>query len=385
MSAGTNGYDTGRTQWLEGWEAIRKRPGMYIGSTREAGLHQMVFEVAGRAVNEVLAGRADSVEISLGRDGRLCVADDGPGVPTEAGTGGMSGTGVEAMLTRRHSGSGGRNTVSLFAMGPCVATALSSRLTAEARFGGLRWVHEYARGLAIAPPMVVGPAARSGMSISFLPDADIFGTAAVSFDVLTARFRELAYLNRGLEITMTDARSTGPARATFRFPGGARDFVAVLGPGADAPVHQDVIGFEREDPRMAGTMEVALRWSAAARERIRSFANSRPTPQGGTHEEGFRRAVAAALSTYARRHRLLTAAEPDLHPARTGQGMTAVVSVKLDRPEYQGATHGMLGNRAAHLCVREAVQDHLLTWLDKHPQQAEAIVARVTHGLCPRP
>ncbi|MFE7331383.1 ATP-binding protein [Streptomyces sp. NPDC057565] len=386
MSKETNRYDATHIEVLEGVEAIRKRPGMWVGSTSERGLRQLVFEVVGRAVNEVLAGRADSVDVALTPDGGVRVADDGPGVPVEA-AGDTGGPSLETLLTRLHAGAepGGRHAVAVSPFGSGVglgvANALSSRLTAEVRREGVRWVQEYACGVAVTPPTAAGPATGSGTTIAFRPDVDIFETVECSFAVLAERFRELAFLNRGLDISLTDERSPGESRSErFQFPGGARDFVAFLERGAGTPVHPDVIGFEREDTHMAGTVEVALRWCDSPTERVRSFANGRPTPEGGTHVTGFRDGVAAAVNTYAREQQLLTAADPDLGADRIGEGLTAVVSVKLDRPEFLGATMGRLGNTAVRACLAEAVREHLGRWLEGHPEQAVAVIGRIVQG-----
>ncbi|MGW7328351.1 DNA gyrase subunit B [Streptomyces sp. NPDC054840] len=386
MSEDAIRYDASHIQVLEGREAIRKRPGMYVGSTDERGLHQTVFEVVGWAVNKVLASRAGSVDVTLMVDGGVRVADDGPGVPVAA-AGDTGGPGLELLLTRMYTGAerGGRHAaaMSLFAMGPCVTNALSSRLTAEVQSEGLRWVQEYARGVALTPPTAVGPATRKGNAIAFWPDTDIFGTVECSFDVLVERFRELAFLNQGLSISLNDERSPGltqPVR--FQFPGGAGDFVAFLDAQSGPPVHPEIIAFEREDLRMAGTLEVALRWCGSRRERVRSFANSVPTPEGGTHDLGFRDGVAAVVTSYARQGRLLTAADPDLCADQISEGLTAVVSVKLDHPEYLGATHGRLGGAAVRPCVAEAVREHLGTWLEGHPEQAAAVVDRIVRNTC---
>ena len=386
MSGESIRYDATRIQVLEGWEAIRRRPGMYVGSTGERGLHQLVFEVVDRAVNEVLAGRACSVDVTLTPDGCVRVADDGPGVPVEA-AGDTDVPGLEAMLTSMRAGRNprGRHAVAmgLFGAGLCVTNALSRRLTAEVRREGVRWVQDYERGVAVAP---AGTASGSGTVIAFRPDADIFDTVDCSFDALAERFRELAFLNRGLVISLTDQRPQGGSRSVrLQFPGGARDFLAFLVARAgkaegkaEAPVHPDVIGFEREDPRMAGTVEVALRWYYSPGERVRSFANSSPTPCGGTHETGFRDGVAAALSAFARERQLLEAADADVGADRIGGGLTAIVSVKLDCPEFEGATRGVLGGGAVRACVAEAVRAHLGTWLEEHPERAMAVVSRIT-------
>ncbi|WP_328551538.1 DNA gyrase subunit B [Streptomyces sp. NBC_00358] len=378
-------YDAAHIQVLEWPEAVRKRPGMYIGSTTERGLHQLVFEVAGRPVNEALAGRAGVVDIALMSDGGVRVTDDGPGIPVGVDAD-AAGPGLEALLTRFQAGArhGGRHeaAMSALAVGPCVTTALSSRLKAEVRRDGVRWVQEYVRGASLTPPTVAGPATGSGTTITFWPDIDIFGTAKCSFAVLAERFRELAFLNRGLDVSLTDERPQGGPRAErFRFPRGTRDFVTFLEEPAAVPVHLDVIAFEREDPRMAGTLEVAFRWSDSREERIRTFANGRSTPDGGTHAAGFRDGVAAAMTAYARAHRQLTLTDDDFDADRISEGLTAVVSVRLDSPEFHGATRGFLGGDTVRSQVAEAVRAHLTAWLEGHPDQAAAVISRMLQGI----
>ncbi|MFD8733629.1 ATP-binding protein [Streptomyces sp. NPDC059618] len=381
MSEDTTGYDASHIQVLEGWEAVRKRPGMYIGSTGERGLSQLVFEVADRAVNEALARGSGSVGITLMADGGVRVADDGPGVPPA----GPDGAGLEALLTRVRAatGPGGRHDVPLgfSGLGPGVVNALSSRMTAEVRREGVRRVQEYARGVAVTPVIEAGAATGSGTSITFWPDADVFTTSEFSFDALAGRFRELAFLNRGLEVSLTDRRGPGESRSVrFGSPDGVRDLVAFLDGRLAEPALTEIVSFEHEDPRMAGVMEVAFRWCGCRDERIRGFANSRPTVEG-THTSGFRDGVAAAVTAYARERRLLSAADPDVGGDRIGEGLTAVVSVKLDRPEFGGATWGVLGNAEVRGCVGQAVQEHLGRWLREHPVRAAAVTDRIVRGV----
>ena len=379
-------YDAAQIEVLEGREAVRKRPGMYVGSVTERGLHHMVFEVVGRAVNEVLAAGAGSVDVTLTPDGGVRVVDDGPGVAFEADTGrDSSGPGLEALLTSLHTGSepSGRHKadVAPFGAGLLVPNALSSRLTAEVRYEDVCWSQEYARGVALAPPAAMGPATGTGTTIAFWPDAEIFETTWCSFALLAERFRQVAFLNPGLGISLTDERPAGGIRAVrFQFPDGVRDFVAALDAEAGAVLHPDVIGFEREDPRMAGTMDVALLWGRSRDERVRSFANSRATAEGGTHVDGFRDGLAAAITAYARRLGLLTAADPDPVADRIGDGLTAIVSVKLDRPEFLGATRGLLGGPEVRSCVAAAVREHLDGWFEEHPKRAAEIVDRIVRG-----
>lgn len=382
MSGEGTGYDAARIEVLEGREAVRKRPGMWVGSTGERGLHQMVFEVVGRAVNQVLADSSGSgfVDVTLTSDGGVRVSDDGPEGSVEA-AGDTGGPDLEALLTSFHAGPElrGRHItdVGQFRAGLFVVNALSSRLTAEARCEGVRRAHEYARGVEVVPPAAVGPATGSGTTIAFWPDSEIFETTRCSFAVLAERFRQVAFLNRGLGISLTDERPAGGVRAvSFRFPEGVLDLVATLDAETGSGVQPDVIGFEREDPRMAGTMEVALLWTGSREERIVGFANSRATREGGTHVDGFRDGVAATVIAYAR-ERGLPAADLDPRDDRICRSLTAVVSVKLDRPEYLGATGGLLGNTEVRDCVGEAVREHLGNWFEEEPERAAQFVDRV--------
>jgi len=379
-------YDAADIKVLEGREAVRKRPGMYVGSTGERGLYHLVLEVIDRAVSEVLAGRAGSVDVTLTADGGVRVVDDG------AGDGGSSVPDLEVQLTSFHLGSGpiGRRAtvIAPFHMGLFVANALSSRLTVEVRGEGTRWVKEYARGAEVEQADAVGPltgdvgsATGSGTTISFWPDAEIFETTWCSFPVLAERFRQLAFLNRGLAISLTDERpADGPRRVLFQFPDGVRDFVAALDAEAGAALQSDVFGFERVDERMAGTMEVSLLWGGSRGARIRGFANSLATHEGGTHVDGFRDGVVDAVTAFARERDLPAASDLDARADLIVESLTAVVSVKLDQPEYLGATRTLLGNADVRVCVAEAVREHLGDWFAEQPKRAEEVVDRVVRA-----
>nr|WP_237694520.1 hypothetical protein [Streptomyces sp. SID2563] len=315
---------------------------MYIGSTGPRGLHVLVYEIADRPVNGTPAGRAASVDITLTADGGVRVADD---VAGEA-----DGPGLEAWLTRTGPGTGfqGRDRVLLggFGVGPAVVNALSRRMTAEVRYDGVLWAQEYARGAAVTPLTETGTTARNGTVITFWPDADIFGSAECSADALEDRLRDFVGFLDGHE--------------------------AAHGPG-------DTIAFVHEDSRMAGVMDLAFRWCDRSGERVRSFANSRAT-LSGTHVVGFRDGVAAAVSTYARESGLLAPMDPDVPADRVGEGLTAVVSVKLDRPEFLGAIREQLGNIEARACVARAVREHLGQWLRADSERAAAVVGRIVAG-----
>lgn len=288
------------------------------------------------------------------------------------------------------SGLIGRRTavIAPFGLGLFVANALSSRLTVDIRGEGTRWAKEYARGVEAEQRSTVGPltgdlgsATGSGTTISFWPDTEMFETTWCSFPVLAERFRQLAFLNRGLAISLTDERpADGVRRVLYQFPDGVRDFVAALDAEAGASLHSDVFGFEGEDARMAGTMEVALLWGHARGARIRGFANSLATREGSTHLDGFRDGVVAAVTEFARERGLPTASVLDARADLIVESLTAVVSVKLDQPEYLGATCTLLGNAEVRICVAEAVREHLGNWFAEHPERAAEIVNRIVRG-----
>jgi DNA gyrase subunit B len=341
-----------------------------------------VLDAVRPAVNGAVAKGGGHIDVTLTADGGVRVADDGPGVPFEDPDEGVTGElGLESLLTSLRTGPepSGRHIVFLapLGVGLFVVNALSSRLTAEVRREGTHQVQEYARGVALAPPTTVGPATGSGTTITFWPDTEIFETTQCSFGVLAERLRQVTFLNRGLRISLTDERPTGGLRSVrFQFPEGVRDFAAALDAETGLGAPPDIVGFEREDPRMAGTMEVALVWHSR-HKRVHSFANSIATHEGGTHLEGFYDGVTAAMTAYARKRELLSAPDPGLDPDRVGARLTAVVSVKLDQVEFHGATRTLLGNTPVRACVAEAVEEHLGTWFEEHPEQAARIVEEV--------
>ncbi|MFG2570907.1 DNA gyrase subunit B [Streptomyces sp. NPDC048567] len=376
MDERVTAYEESDIQVLYAAAAFRKRPGMYIGSTGPRGLHALVYEVADRAVNEALGGRATSVDVTLTADGGVRVADDAAG--------GADGPGLEVRLTRTgpRTGVRGRGHVPLSSsgLGPAVVNALSRRMTAEVRHDGVLWQQEYARGAAVTPLAEAGTAAGNGTVITFWLDAEIFGAAELSAGALEDGLRELAFLNRGLDLSFTDLRRPDEGHSVrLCFPWGTRDYLDFLDCHGAAHGADDTIAIEQEDSRMAGVMDVAFRWCDCPGERLRSHANSQATLQG-THVVGFHYGVTAAVNAYARERGLLAHTVPDVPADRIGEGLTAVVSVKLDRPEFLGVVHEQLGNSEVRACVAQAVEEHLGQWLRAHPERATAVVRRITAG-----
>ncbi|MGW4996208.1 DNA gyrase subunit B [Streptomyces hydrogenans] len=369
-------YDAAHIEVIQGLEAVRRRPGMYVGSTGSRGLHGMVMGVFEHAVNETAAGGRRAVEVTLTADGGVRITDHGPGVPftTPADDG---GPGLEDRLCHFQGGRPpiGRDRVWAWSgsHGLTVTNALSTHLTAEVHRCGEHWIQEFACGTALAPPVVAGPSGRSGTTFAFHPDPGIFETVDCSFAFLGERLREVAFLLPGLDVTLTDERpADGPAVQRYRFPGGVRDLALSLA----APRHPEppphVLAFASDDPRMAGVLDVAVVWTEE--QRILGYANGRATPQGGAHLEGFRQGLADAFTAYA------GAYGPDSPGGDTAvtDRITAVVSVRLDEPEFEGATLTALGGDAVRACVQEAVRDHVLAWLAERPERAARLMERWT-------
>ncbi|MCB5166470.1 DNA gyrase subunit B [Streptomyces bambusae] len=350
MSEDRAGYDATHIELLGEAEAVRLRPGMWLGSVGERGLHQAVFGVVEWAVNEVLGGRGERLAVTLHGGGSVRVAVSGAsGVPCAD-----DGTGLEELLTSHHPGARRcdrrRVGVGVFGNGPFLTNALSSRLTAEVRRGGTGWVRTFERGVAVGEraPVTGTDGGGDATVIDFRPDGDIFETVVCSYDALAERFRELAFLYGGLDLTLTDARRPDAPRSNrFHFPAGAADFVAFLAGTATAPAP---FHFVHDDPRMNGSVEVALKWRhAPGGDHIRTFVNGWATTDGGAHLTGFHEGLRTAVAALADEHRFTPA-------------VTAVVSVKLDHPDLTGATRRTLSGPAVHTCVADAVAEHLRSW-----------------------
>ncbi|MEV7420014.1 DNA topoisomerase (ATP-hydrolyzing) subunit B [Streptomyces sp. NPDC089919] len=399
-------YDAHAITVLDGLAAVRKRPGMYIGSTGERGLHHLVQELVDNSVDEALAGVADRIDVTVLADGGVRVTDNGRGIPV-----GMHPAeqrpALEVVLTVLHAGGkfgGGGYAVSggLHGVGLSVVNALSTRLSAEIRTDGHRWTQEYANGAPTAPLTRHEATAETGTSLTFWADGSVFETTAYSFETLSRRFQEMAFLNKGLTLTLTDERpaarqtagagdaasdSAGepPARTvSYRYDGGITDFVAHLGARKGEPVHPSVISFTAEEPERLLSVEVALQWNSQFTDSVYSYANTIHTHEGGTHEEGFRTALTALVNRYARERRLLREKDGNLTGEDVREGLTAIISVKLGEPQFEGQTKTKLGNGEARGFVHRVVHEQLTDWFARHPAEATEIVRKATRAATAR-
>jgi DNA gyrase subunit B len=370
-------YDAQDITVLEGLEAVRKRPGMYIGSTGMRGLHHLVYEVVDNSVDEALAGHASRVDVTIHPDNSVTVVDDGRGIPVAV----MEKEGrpaVEVVLTVLHAGGkfgdGGGYKVSggLHGVGVSVVNALSETLKVEVRRDGHAWTQEYDRGTPRYDLVKGEPTKETGVTITFLPDADIFETLDFDFSILEQRLRETAFLTRGLKITLIDERSGGH-HVEFQYEGGIEDFVRYLNEGKD-PVQQKVVFFEGESTE--GAVEVALQWNSSYQEAVFSFANNINTHEGGSHLSGFRSALTRTLNRYAREKGELKEKDDNLSGEDVREGLTAVISAKLADPQFEGQTKTKLGNPGMEGFVASIVNQKLAEFLEENPAEARQIIRK---------
>jgi DNA gyrase subunit B len=364
---------------LEGLEPVRKRPGMYVGSTGSRGLHHLLYEVVDNSVDEALAGRADRIEVTLHPDNSVTVTDNGSGIPVDV----MKDQNMPALtvvLTKLHAGGkfGGQGykvSGGLHGVGVSVVNALSERLTAEVRRDGKLWQQEFSRGDPTSDLKAIGKAEKgeSGTTISFLPDAEIFEEVEWEWDTLVQRLRETAFLTQGLRIVITDERAGGET-AEFHYEGGIRDFVAYVNEAKD-PVHKHIIYFEGENGDQ-GKVEVAMQWSTKYVDSVYSFANNINTHEGGTHLSGFTAALTRTLNKYARSMELLKEKEENLEGEDTREGLAAVISVKLREPQFEGQTKTKLGNPGVRGLVEQTVNAKLSEFLEENPSEARQIIQK---------
>ncbi len=408
-----SGYDASAITVLEGLEAVRKRPGMYIGSTGPRGLHHLVYEVVDNSVDEALAGYCSHIDVTLTADGGVRVADDGRGIPV----GIVESEGkpaVEVVLTVLHAGgkfggSGYAVSGGLHGVGVSVVNALSHRLEVEVRTQGNVYRQSYRDGVPQAPLEKGEPTDRTGTTVTFWANGDIFETTEYDFETLRTRFQQMAFLNKGLSISLTDERPrhTGtedeitdasaakaaheadgiteaegngvPARRTvsFKYDGGLVDYVAHLNGAKKAElVHPEVIDFTAEDTERRISVEIAMQWTSAYSESVHTYANTISTTEGGTHEEGFRAAMTTLVNRYARDKNLLRDKDDNLTGDDIREGLTAVISVKLGEPQFEGQTKTKLGNTEAKTFVQKVVHEQFGDWLDAHPGEARDIIRK---------
>jgi DNA gyrase subunit B len=381
---GDASYDAQDITVLEGLEAVRKRPGMYIGSTGIMGLHHLVYEVVDNSVDEALAGFCTEVSVRIHPDNSITVVDNGRGIPVAI----MEKEGkpaIEVVLTVLHSGGkfgdGGGYKVSggLHGVGVSVVNALSERLRVEIRRDGFNWTQDYARGapqdpLAQGDPLAKGDA--TGTTVTFLPDAEIFEALDFDFHTLEERLRETAFLTRGLKISIVDERGEGHS-AAFQYEGGIEDFVSYLNENKDT-VHRKVVFFSGESEE--GAVEVAMQWNSSYQESIHSFANNINTREGGSHMSGFRSALTRTLNKYARDHGLLKDKEDNLSGEDAREGLTAVISVKLRDPQFEGQTKTKLGNPGMAGFVESMVNAGLSEFLEENPSEARAVILKAVQA-----
>ena len=370
-------YDAQDITVLEGLEAVRKRPGMYIGSTGPRGLHHLVYEVVDNSVDEALAGNCDQVDVTIHPDNSITVVDDGRGIPVAM----MEKEGkpaVEVVLTVLHAGGkfgdGGGYKVSggLHGVGVSVVNALSEKLDIEIKRDGHAWRQSYARGVPQGPLEQGEATDETGTIITFLPDAEVFETLDFEFSTLEQRLRETAFLTRGLRITLTDLRAEG-AKAEFHYEGGIEDFVRYLNENKEA-VQKKVIFFEADGDE--GAVEVAMQWNSSYQESIHSFANNINTHEGGSHLSGFRSALTGTLNRYARDKGHLREKDDALSGEDVREGLTAVISVKLQDPQFEGQTKTKLGNPGMAGFVQNIVNRALAEFLEENPQEANQVVKK---------
>jgi DNA gyrase subunit B len=376
--AGTeSSYDAQDITVLEGLEAVRKRPGMYIGSTGQRGLHHLVYEVVDNSVDEALAGHCNAVIVTIHPDNSVTVFDDGRGIPV-ATMAKEQRPAVEIVLTVLHAGGkfgdGGGYKVSggLHGVGVSVVNALSESLDVEVRRDGHVFRQSYERGKPRAD-LVRGEATKeTGTTISFLPDAEIFESLDIDFKVIEERMRDTAFLTRGLHITIIDEREAGN-RVEFKYDGGIVDFVAYLNQNKE-PIQQKIIFFEGESEE--GAVEVAMQWNASYQESVFSFANNINTIEGGTHLSGFRSALTSALNRYAREHNELREKDDNLTGEDVREGLTAVISAKLADPQFEGQTKTKLGNPGMQSFVQSVVYSKLVEFLEENPKEAQRVIRK---------
>ncbi|MCC5909518.1 MAG: DNA topoisomerase (ATP-hydrolyzing) subunit B [Clostridiaceae bacterium] len=376
MENKTQEYSADQIQVLEGLDPVKKRPGMYIGSTGPKGLHHIVYEVVDNSIDEALAGYCDSIEITIKEDNSIKVVDNGRGIPVDIHPQTGKST-LETVLTVLHAGGkfgGGGYKVSggLHGVGISVVNALSEYLEVEVKRDGNVYYQKYERGNPVADVKAIGTTEETGTTISFKPDADIFEETIYKYETLEYRFRELAFLNKGIKITLTDEREEGKEK-TFHYDGGIKEFVKYLNKNKE-PIHDDVIYFEKE--KDGSVVEVAIQYTEAYTENIFSFANNINTYEGGSHLSGFKAALTRIVNDYARKNGILKEKDVNLLGEDIREGVTAIISVKLSEPQFEGQTKTKLGNSEMKGIVESTTIEYLEFFLEENPVEAKIIIEK---------
>jgi DNA gyrase subunit B len=410
-------YDAAAIQVLEGLDAVRKRPGMYIGSTGERGLHHLVYEVVDNSVDEALAGYCDHIEVTLLADGGVRVVDNGRGIPVDEHPIEKKPA-VEVVLTVLHAGgkfggSGYSVSGGLHGVGVSVVNALSSRLDVEVRRDGVVWTQTYDHAKPTAPLKRAGTTDSTGTTVTYWADATIFETTHYDFHTLARRFQEMAFLNKGLTLVLRDERDLEPTaegaedaedadaapvdpldepvdldearerEVSYCYAGGIVDFVGHLN-AKKGEAHRNIIAFESEDTEAGMSVEVAMQWNTGFAESVYTFANTINTHEGGTHEEGFRAALTTTVNKFARDWGVLKDKEPNLSGEDVREGLTAIVSVKLREPQFEGQTKTKLGNTEAKALVQKVTNDQLGAWFEQNPAEGKEIARKSSAAAAAR-
>nr|MDQ2698332.1 DNA gyrase subunit B [Actinomycetota bacterium] len=388
-STPSNEYGADQIQILEGLEAVRKRPGMYIGSTGPRGLHHLVYEVVDNAVDEALAGYCDTIDVTIRKDNSVRVEDNGRGIPVGLNKQENKST-VEVVMTILHAGGkfgGGGYAVSggLHGVGISVVNALSVRMETEVRREGHVWRVHYTDGVPDAPLAKGEASEQTGTIQTFWPNPDIFETVEFDYETLRARFQQYAFLNKGLRINLTDERDEERKPLSYMYERGLVDYVDFLNKTKkNELIHEEVIAFESEDTDRKISLEVAMQWTNGYTESVHTYANTINTHEGGTHEEGFRAALTTLINRYAREKAILKEKDENLSGDDVREGLTAVISVKLAEPQFEGQTKTKLGNTEAKSFVQRVAGQQLGDWFDRNPTQARDIVRKAQQAAAAR-
>lgn len=370
-------YDAAQIQVLEGLEAVRKRPGMYIGSTGARGLHHLVYEVVDNSVDEALAGYCKTIKVTIGKDNSVTVEDDGRGMPVDKHPK-MGIPAVEVIHTVLHAGGkfgGGGYKVSggLHGVGASVVNALSTRMEVEIKRNGKIYKQCYERGKTVTPLEVIGESKKTGSKTTFWPDPEIFETTVFDFATLEHRLREMAFLNKGIKIIFKDEREGQKKNETYHYEGGIKEFVQFINESKD-PIHPDIIYFEviKENCEL----EVAMQYTQSYSELVLGYANNINTTDGGTHIVGFKSALTRVFNDYGKKNKILKDSGDALTGEDVREGLTAIVSVKLEEPQFEGQTKAKLGNPDIRGFVETSTNENLTAFLEENPAQAKAILEK---------